>query len=358
MRPRSRFTLFALVAVAAAALPAQSSKTKRERDIERTAEQIGRTVERAIDGAMRAVEKGLDQATRSYQSGRHDDRDAQQGADRVDTTFSFSRTGVVDLTSINGDISVTGWSRAQVRVLAHSDRGRLRWSHTSSRVTIETESNRGRTGGTAYELSVPHGVRVIMRSTSGDLSAKGTRGDVDANTTNGNIDVSEAGDRVELQSLSGDITASNLGGEVRLSSVSGEVTVDNVDARSLRVESTSGDLALTGIRSKDVAAETVNGDVSYQGAIESGGQYEFHSHSGNITIDIPANASARFSVETFSGELDSAFPVTIQPSSRERKQGRRIDFSLGAGNARVIAETFSGDVEIRRDTRREVRRGP
>jgi DUF4097 and DUF4098 domain-containing protein YvlB len=328
----------------ATALPPQS---KTERDIERAAEQISRTVERSVEQAMRTVE----QAMRSVKYGRYDGGRFQQRGDRIDTTFTFARSGVIDLSSIDGDITVTGWTRNEVKVHAESERGRLRWNFSSSRITIETELVRGRSGDTSYELSVPQGVRVILRSTSGDLSSKGTHGAVDANTTSGDIDVSDATDRVELQTVSGDVAATGLGGEVEVGSVSGDVEVHDVDARSLHAESTSGDLVLANVRSKDIAASTVSGEVQYKGTIESGGQYEFRSHSGTISLDIPANASARFSVETFSGELDSDFPVTILPTA-DKRRGKRIDFTLGGGDAKVVAETFSGDVEIRRASRR------
>jgi DUF4097 and DUF4098 domain-containing protein YvlB len=132
------------------------------------------------------------------------------------------------------------------------------------------------------------------------------------------------------------------------------VEVQDIESRSVRVESTSGDVAMAGVKSKDVAGSTVSGEVSFRGTIESGGQYEFSSHSGNVTLDIPANVSARFSVETFSGELDAGgFPVTLQPDrNRQGRSSRRLEFTLGSGDARVIAETFSGNVELRRDTRR------
>ena len=62
---------------------------------------------------------------------------------------------------------------------------------------------------------------------------------------------------------------------------------------------------------------------------------------------IPANPL--FSIETFSGEVDSDFPFTLQPN-RDRRQGSRLEFNVGAGEARVTAESFSGGVVIRRAT--------
>jgi DUF4097 and DUF4098 domain-containing protein YvlB len=113
-------------------------------------------------------------------------------------------------------------------------------------------------------------------------------------------------------------------------------------------ESTSGDIVLTRLDSREVEASTTSGEVTFSGSLANDGRYEFHSHSGNIELTVPASASARFSVETFSGELDSAFPITLQPGDRTSRRPRRFEFTVGSGGARVIAETFSGDLEIRK----------
>ncbi len=129
--------------------------------------------------------------------------------------------------------------------------------------------------------------------------------------------------------------------------MNGTVSLADVEAASLRAESTSGDIELVNVRSPDIDVSTVNGDVDFAGPLMSEGRYSFQSHSGDVTLTIPATASARFGVETFSGDVDSDFPFTLQPN-RERRQGQRLEFSIGGGEARVTAESFSGSIAIRR----------
>jgi DUF4097 and DUF4098 domain-containing protein YvlB len=349
--------LLALTAIALATAPVLPAQSGTERNLDRLADRISREVERSVEQAMRSVALALGDLR--YRVGDHDlpyrlhDPDLQDGGQRIDTTFAFSRTGLIDLTSVSGDIVVTGWNRDQVRVTARTERGRLRWRLTSSRVTIETESVRGRTGDTRYELSVPQGVRVVLRSTSGDLTANDIHGPVDANTINGEVEVTDAIDRVGLRSLSGDIHASRLTGDIEGGSVNGTIRIDDADARSIQLGSTSGDLVFRNVRTRSASASTVSGDVEYHGTIESGGQYDFHSHSGDISLYVPANVNAQFSVATFNGDLDSGgFPITLQPS-RNRQRGQRLEFTLGSGgDARVVAETFSGNIVLHRDGRR------
>jgi DUF4097 and DUF4098 domain-containing protein YvlB len=290
---------------------------------------------------------GSASAQRNRDREREDSQDVQS---RMDTTFAFSRTGTVDLTQISGDVVVTAWDRGEARIRAYAERGRIRSNLSSSRLTLEIESVRGRVGDSKFEVSVPVGVRVIARSTSGDVTVKGTRGAVDARSTSGDVTVTDATDRIVLESVSGDVHASQLTGDVRSESVSGTVEIRDATG-DVRAETTSGDVTLLGVSSRSVFATTVSGEVEYDGTIDANGRYEFHSHSGDIRLEIPESSGAQFTVETFSGSLDSEFRLTLQPGQRSTGRPRRFEFTLGTGSARVTAETFSGDVTLARRVR-------
>jgi DUF4097 and DUF4098 domain-containing protein YvlB len=346
-------TLALLVGVAST-LPAQTSRERerdREREIERRAEKIGKTVEKAVEAsvetAMRSVEQALSGIDHRYNQGN----DSRQGGTRLDTTFAFSRDGTVDLTSFSGDIIVTGWNRNQARVRASTERGSLRWRLSGARISVEAEIYRGRSGESAYEVTVPEGTRVILRSMNGSLAVRGVKGAVDLHTNNGDVEVADAVGRVEMVTLSGDATATRVRGDVDATSLNGTVSVTDVQGRSVSTESTSGNIQLNNVDASDIDASTVSGEVRFAGPLDPKGRYSFASHSGSVTLNVPASTSARFSVETFSGEVDSDFPYTLQPN-RERRQGSRLEFNVGAGEARVMAESFSGSIIIRRATQR------
>jgi DUF4097 and DUF4098 domain-containing protein YvlB len=338
-----------VLCIATTALPAQSSREReREREIERRAERLGRniekTVEQSVEGAMRALEYAFDNLDK-----RHQGSNWRQSGTRIDTTFAFTADGTVDLTSFNGDITVTGWARNQARVRASTERGQLRWRFTPGRISVEADMYRGRTGETEYEVTVPEGVRVILRSMSGSLTVRGVKGAVDLHTNNGDVEVADASDRIEMATLSGDVTGLRLRGEVDATSLNGTVSLTDVQGRSVHAESTSGSLELVNVVSRDIDVSTVSGEVDFTGPLDPQGQYSFQSHSGTVTLTIPPATSARFSIETFNGEVDSDFPYTLQPN-RERRQGQRLEFTVGAGAARVTAESFSGGIIIRRAT--------
>ena len=286
----------------------------------------------------------------SAQRDRDREREFQDAQSRVDTTFAFSRTGIVDLTQISGDIVVTAWDRGDARVRAYAERGRIRSGFSSSSLSLEVETVRGRVGDSRIEVTVPVGVRVIARSRSGDVAVKGTKGAVDAKSTSGDVEVSNATDRVVIESLSGDVRASDLAGDIRAESTSGTIEIRGANGE-IRAETTSGDVALLGVMSRSVTASTVSGEVDYEGTIDANGRYEFHSHSGDVRLEIPENSGAQFQIETFSGSLDTEFPLTLQPGQRSSSRPRRYEFKLGDGSARVTAESFSGDIVLVRRSR-------
>jgi hypothetical protein len=324
------------------ALPACGHAQSAEEKIERIAERI------AIK-ATRAAEHVADKIVRKFE--RWEDHDGgwqdQDVVSRIDTTVAFSADGTIDLSSISGEIVVTGWTRREARIRAYSERGQLRFSASSSRISVETQSRRGRMGDTKYELSVPQGVRLRVETTSGDITARDVNGPVDLRSTSGDVTLHGANGRIEISTTSGDIDAARLRGDVEVHAVSGEFMVADVEG-SIRVETVSSDIVLRNVRVRSATAETVSGEIEFEGPIARDGRYDFRSHSGNVTVRVPAATSARFEVETYSGELDSDFPITLMPRDRSRSRPRRFEFNIGGGEARIVAETFSGNITLER----------
>jgi DUF4097 and DUF4098 domain-containing protein YvlB len=269
---------------------------------------------------------------------------------RVDTTLAFGKGGLVDLGLISGDIIVTGWTRPEVRVVARIEEGELETIITSSRISIQTQSRRRRVGEAQYEVHVPIGTRVQASSISGDIRVTGTAGEVQANSISGAVEVTDATDRISVGSVSGDLRAAKLRGRTHISTTSGDLELDDITGE-LSVESVSSDIKITRAKSAHVRAGTVSGEVTYAGSIEPDGSYEFSTHSGEVRLEIPAGSGASLDLQTFSGSITSSFPMTLQPGERSRHSGRKMQFTIGNGSARITAQTFSGDITIERTGR-------
>ena len=340
-------------ALAPAAVAAQNSDAERAAEREAARRDAGREESRREYEDRRARGELLQRDSRYRCNGRNcdtpnADADARGRVrdSRIDTTIALGRRGEASLSLIAGRVTVRGWDRAEARVRAESEGGTVRLEHAGSRVAL-SEERRGRRGDdTRYDLTLPHGTRLVVRTTSGDVESVDVRGEVEIRTTSGDVRIDGASGRTLFESVSGDVEARGLTGPVRGQSVSGSVTLDRV-AGDVEVETVSGEIAVNQARASFVRLETTSGDVDFAGPLDRAGRYEFNSHSGTITLALPPDAGARVSVETFSGDLDTAFPLTLMPNDRGGRP-RRFEFTLGAGGARVTAESFSGDVNLRR----------
>jgi hypothetical protein len=281
------------------------------------------------------------------------------GRTRIDTIVPLNSNGTVDLSLISGTIDVSAWSRDQVKIEATTERGRLRFTASRSRVGLsvdhEERQGRYRSGRTIYKVVVPRGARLIMQTVSGPITAKGVGGETKAESVSGTIEIEDAGS-LSLESVSGGVRARNVRGRATGESVSGHVIMENVRG-DVEAESVSGPIRLSGITAKTVRASTVSGPIQFSGSVDPAGKYEFESHSGTIRLALPEDAGARLSLETFSGSFQSDFPVTLGGNSNwnnnQRGSGRSAEARIGSGNARIEAQTFSGSILIIRGQNRE-----
>jgi len=280
------------------------------------------------------------------QSRRERDDDYES---RIDTTYTFDKRGTVSLSVGSGEIIVRAWSRDQIQVRARSERSTIRMDATPTRLSLDLSRPRG--GDTRFEVTVPVGVRVSARATNGDISISGTKGGVEARTQSGDVVVDDVAEMIDLGSLSGDIQARNLAGNIDVSAVSGDVTLSDVKG-DVEATSVSGDIDLNNVVARYVRAKSTSGDVSFDGTIDPTGRYELGSHSGGVYLVVPPGTGAQLTVATYTGSIDSDFPITLLPGEHGISSSKRFTFSIGKGDARISAESFSGDITIRSKGRR------
>jgi DUF4097 and DUF4098 domain-containing protein YvlB len=354
----SRHLVLLLAALALAAPApgrAQSTAAEREqerveRDRERERERREREREQAEARAERVREQAEARAERDRE--REQERRERELAGALDTTVTFDARGTVNVSCPGGDVVVTGTDRNQIVVKARSERGPIRFVSSGTNATLEPGSSRS-CSDAHFELSVPNGVRLVANTWSGSLRVRGVHGDIEAHAQSGDIEVRDAGDNLEVETLSGDVTVEGVRGGVSIHSLSGDVSLDGARG-DVEIETVSGDIDLRDVVSKQIRTHSTSGDLEFGGTIVSAGRYEFTTHSGEIRLTLPANVGAQLSLSTFSGEIDSAFPITLTPGAHGigASQAKKLNFSLGQGSARIMAETFSGDVTLSSTGRR------
>ena len=287
-------------------------------------------------------------AQASAEAARERAQEARQRAGALDTVVTFDARGTFSVNCPGGDVIVTGADKNEIRVRARTENGAIRFTSNGTRASLEPASGRGCSDG-HFEVTVPVGTKVAATTWSGSVSVRGVHGDIEARSQSGDVQVHDAGDRLDVETLSGDVVINGVKGESTINTVSGSVTLSAARGNT-SIESVSGDVDLRDVVATQIRAHTTSGDVSFVGAILDAGRYEFNAFSGEIVLALPNDVGAELSVSTFSGGIESDFPITLKAGEHGigAAQAKRLNFTVGRSTARIIAETFSGDITLKR----------
>lgn len=279
-------------------------------------------------------------------------------------TVSLARDGRVQISNISGDIEVRAWGEEQVKVKAikRSRASSLNQAkENAARVTIEmtTEGNTlrietkyprsdrfwGRESTNVsvdYWLWVPERASFKANNVSGDIDVEGLGAAVELKAVSGDIELRRVNGQVEANAVSGDLEIADISGDIFLKSVSGDIRVTGLKG-SAEAETVSGDIELAGVAEANrVRVKALSGEVAYRGSINPAGSYDLKSHSGSISLYLPANSAFDFEAETFSGSIRTDFEIKVTGSVSPRE----ISGAVGGGGAKLRISSFSGDIKL------------
>jgi hypothetical protein len=307
---------------------------------------------------------------------------------------------VVSLCVNEGDVIVRGWDRNEVRARAEGE-GTLRLLtqnvRPAPRVEVlvseekDAELGAGDCGSNeTIELTVPRGATVVIESRTGHVEVADVA-EARVKVLSGDVDVRRISRAVKVSCLSGDVSISDSTGQVRVDTVSGDVEARNLRTTSagdnFEAKSVSGDVTIEGVAHGNVTGSATSGQILYTGALARGGSYDFRTISGDVMLELPANASFNLHAKVIvSGEIVTDFPVkTVAitsangagatpplppmppgpgavtpplPPAPVKKSGKdkthrdhesaRLDGTVGTGDAVVNLSSFSGSLHLRK----------
>jgi DUF4097 and DUF4098 domain-containing protein YvlB len=233
---------------------------------------------------------------------RNNGNDYAQVCDVREFTIAGLKGLVVDGRA-NGGISVYGWDRSDIKVVAmvqaqaESDaeandieRGiSISTNNGDIRAVGPTRSRRHESWSVSYEIYAPRRTELTLTANNGGISVEGIQSRMDLETSNGSVNLVD------------------VDGDVR-----GRTTNGSVTAR------------LTGDRWR-------------------GAGLDLRTSNGGVTLYVPDDYSARLETGTVNGGLHLGFPIAVQGNV-----GRHITTQLGSGGATISATTTNGGVTIRR----------
>lgn len=248
---------------------------------------------------------------------------AAAGESTLERRADAEAGAVVSICVNEGDVIVRGWDRKEVRARIEGE-GTVRLLtpnvRPAPRVEVrvserqDADLSRGRCGSNqTIELTVPRGATVEVEVQSGHVEVADVA-EARVKGFSGDVEVRRITRAAQVSSMSGDVSVSDSAGPVRVDTVSGDVEARNLRTTSagddLEAKSVSGDVTIEGVRHGNVTGETTSGQVLYTGALVRGGSYDFRTISGDVMMELPANASFNLHAKVVvSGEIVTDFPV-------------------------------------------------
>jgi hypothetical protein len=315
---------------------------------------------------------------------------AQQDQTPIEpVSIKLGRGGKVTISSRAGNIVVSGWDRDTVQASATAESGAVpietqttgNASHPRLLLMVPAASARRFGREANLDLKVPRyvdlemleghrgdieiadvdGTTLINEGSGnvkvtragplkvsrrhGDITAKVLKGDFTVRSFHGETAVENVSGMVDLATTNGGLKVSNAGGDVRASSLTGAIEIRCAKGRA-EASSTSGSITLVGVAG-DAEASTVSGRVTFTGVISEAGSYRLRSLSGGIAMTIQPNPPGfTATLSSYSGEIDTEFPLKIESPMQGGPINRRLTGTFGNGKAKLSLDSFSGSIRV------------
>jgi Putative adhesin len=196
-----------------------------------------------------------------------------------------------------------------------------------------------------YEDLQPGGLRGWLRPQrhSADVTITVPDGcPAQVSVVNASTIVSGISANISAKTVSGDITLDGVTGSVDVKTVSGNVEARGIGG-DLVFNSASGDLTLADSAVGHLTARTLSGHVTADVDVPEDSGIRVSTVSGDVSVRVPASASARVDLKSTSGRLRSNFEA-LSPAP---PPGRAVlTATLGSGSAEIGLTSMTGDVTL------------
>jgi hypothetical protein len=291
-----------------------------------------------------------------------------------DRTFSVQGPLQIHMTNPAGTARITPGPDGQVHIHAEFSVGAWPWQNAADKarqisnappikqqgglIHIGEESSSFPNLSVTYTIEVPTDTELHGMAGSGSFEVTGIRGPVQVTTGSGDSRITGIQQDVELESGSGHVSAAGIQGDVEVTSGSGNIQVAGCHG-TMRGHSSSGDISVAGPEGAvtigtgsgtvklaglqhDARVETVSGSITVAGSPASQSYWEFHSSSGDVTLQLSPDAKFRLYAHSDSGKISSDVPLAAEES--DSKHDLRAHTS--EGDARIEIRTVSGGIHL------------
>lgn len=262
----------------------------------------------------------------------------------VRRSIEATPAGMVDIELFDGSVTVAGWDKPEVEVVAMLNHAadEIDLERSGGAVSIEVESRHPGISRARISISVPRGSSLRIEVMSAGVDVRDVDGDVDIEAVNGDIRIAGKPRKVRANTVTGQLALLTTGSEsLDLETVSGSLEAEG-EVRYADTSTVAGSQRLRLRGTTRGRFETMSGSLDAEIRPAPGGRFDLEAFSGDVTLAVPANVSGRFELESHSGRVRSSL---AKPGDRRRDA--ELEFQLGDGDAIFRLESHSGGIEVK-----------
>ena len=311
---------------------------------------VSRQVREGVGKGIDAVKQAAEQAGKG--KGPFGSVFGAQERKRVELPLAVPEGKVLFIDSQNGDIHVEGGHELGAVIIdaafrAYNDEEAKKSAEQYVPVLEENDDEvvlrQADPSGVIADIKVtlPEGVPVRIKNTSGDINVSATKQSVTIQNSNGDIRVSEAGGVVKISTTKGTSkVVQTVAKNIDVESKSGDIVLEQTEG-PCTLKTSSGDVYGYECSARTIAAEAASGDIVLDMVKPVEGAYNIRTVSGDIKLELPDGNDARVVLSTLRGEVDCGFELEDETRDRMKVTGR-----LGDGSGMIDVSAVNGDVQM------------
>jgi len=264
-----------------------------------------------------------------------------------------------------GNLKINGWQRDEIRAFVlHGSQvgfkvlqkgrqsGKPVWVMTvgfDPSKNTEAEADEC-LSGEEIQIDVPRNATVNVKSRESETTMDSIR-KVRVENVGGDIILRNIAQGIEAKTYEGDVMVEKSGGAMALLSTTGNIVAFDASPSEIgdifRAKTSSGSITLKQIAHRQTEVGSNSGSISFTGEFAIGGQYNFGTSNGSITLLIPPNSSSKITASYGFGEFSSDIPLEKLVKSAQQK-AQNLTGQIGKGDASINLTTYSGALRIRK----------
>ena len=268
--------------------------------------------------------------------------------EKVNRGWSLDADPSIRIHLAAGRLRITGWERDSLAVTGSISAGGGRFygggSGKGAKLGVETQDWSGSGPASTFDVSVPRGSRLWVKTASAAVEVNGVVGEVDLTSVTGNLTVTGNPRVLTGETVDGIVTADGARGVLRLRAGGGSIVVRG-GGGDITASTVGGAIDCTAERVERGRLETVTGPILFTGNVAPGAALEAETHSADITLRLLGTVDAELMLASVGGVI---YNRLTPKASGPLKSGKPVSFLLGSGGAQISARSFKGAVTVTR----------